>query len=72
MARQKPKQNAETPPRIRQAWLYCSDSPKGKVFEGDAIEQAGKDGWVDSPGKITKGKKPKSTGAGKGSDDAGK
>lgn len=36
----------------RRQWLYHADCPQGRIFEGDAIAQAVKEGWLDSPAKI--------------------
>lgn len=33
-------------------WLYSSEEPEGKVFEGEGYDAAVALGWVDSPALI--------------------
>lgn len=41
------------PERLERCFLYSSDCPEGKIFEGaDAIAAAEKDGWKDSPANL--------------------
>ena len=55
----------------KRCWLYSPDCPAGKVFVGDdAIAAATKDGWVDSPDKVTeKASNSKSGGKSKATND---
>ena len=34
-------------------YLYNTENPDGKLFNDDEVEQALKDGWVDTPAKLT-------------------
>lgn len=43
----------------KRCFLYSSDCPGGKIFEGDdAIAAAVEDGWKDSPADAVAKKKP--------------
>ena len=54
-------------------WLYSSDCPAGRIFDTDeAIAAAVKDGWVDTPAKLTEAKasgKPGASGGKKAASD---
>ena len=38
--------------KLPASWLFSQDCPTGQVFEGEAIEQAIAEGWVESPDDI--------------------
>ena len=39
-------------------WMYHKDMKKGKIVNIELVEDLEKDGWVDSPAKLSKSDEP--------------